>query len=55
MGGTMYTLKLSGTSVANATYKLEKIEDRVWRDNMYLYPFKQKEVNLGYIVQNPGW
>jgi hypothetical protein len=53
MGGAMYTLKLyAGTP---ATYKLEKIEDRVWRDNMYLYPFKQKEVNLGYIVQNPGW
>ena len=53
MKGGMYGLKLyAGTP---ATYKLEKFEDRVWEDKMYLYPFKQKEADLGYIIQNPGW
>lgn len=56
MKGDIYTLKLYGTnSVQDATYRLEKIADRVWEDKMYLYPFRQGEVNLGYIVQNPGW
>lgn len=53
MKGAMYGLKLyAGTP---ATYKLEKFEDRVWDDKMYLYPFKLKEVQLGYVAQNPGW
>lgn len=53
MKGGMYSLKLyPGTS---PTYKLERFENRVWDDKMYLYPFKQKEVDLGYINQNPGW
>jgi hypothetical protein len=28
---------------------------RVWRDNMYYYPWPQSEINKGIIVQNPGW
>lgn len=59
MGGAMYGLKLYAPDPANgrptATYRVEKFEDRVWEDKMYLYPFRQREVNLGYITQNPGW
>ncbi|MDR3060909.1 MAG: RagB/SusD family nutrient uptake outer membrane protein [Dysgonamonadaceae bacterium] len=54
MKGKMYTLKLYDTK-PEPTYKLEEISNRVWDDKMYLYPFRQKEVSLGYIVQNPGW
>jgi starch-binding outer membrane protein, SusD/RagB family len=53
MKGGMYSLKLYAGSPA--TYKVEKFEDRVWDDKMYLYPFKQAEVDLGYVIQNPGW
>ncbi|RPE09990.1 RagB/SusD family nutrient uptake outer membrane protein [Chitinophaga lutea] len=53
MKGGMYSLKLYGG--AAPTYKLEKFEDRAWSDKMYLYPFRVSEVELGYIVQNPGW
>jgi len=53
MKGGMYSLKLYGGTAP--TYKLEKFEDRVWSDKMYLYPFKSGEVDLGYIIQNPGW
>lgn len=54
MKGYMYTLKLYPGSPP--TYRLEKVGvNRVWEDKMYLYPFKQKEVDLGYIIQNPGW
>lgn len=53
MKGGMYGLRLAGG--AEPTYKLEKFEDRVWDDKMYLYPFRVSEIDLGYIVQNPGW
>ncbi|MBO9594440.1 MAG: RagB/SusD family nutrient uptake outer membrane protein [Niabella sp.] len=53
MKGGMYGLRLKGGT--NPTYRLEKFEDRVWNDKMYLYPFRVSEINLGYIQQNPGW
>lgn len=53
MKGGMYGLRLVGGQ--HPTYHLEKFESRVWDDKMYLYPFQTKEVNLGYIEQNPGW
>src|SRR5690606_724518 len=52
MKGGMYELKLKGGS--SPTYTLQKFEDRVWEDKMYLYPFRVSETDLGYIVQNPG-
>ena len=59
MRGTMYKWQLypgESATPASAYYRLEKINpDRIWDDKMYLYPFRQKEVNLGYITQNPGW
>ncbi|MDR2563658.1 MAG: RagB/SusD family nutrient uptake outer membrane protein [Prevotellaceae bacterium] len=54
MKGSIYTLQLYDTK-PEATYKLEVIASRVWDDKMYLYPFRQPEVDKGYIVQNPGW
>ncbi|MDR1865273.1 MAG: RagB/SusD family nutrient uptake outer membrane protein [Bacteroidales bacterium] len=54
MKGTIYTLKLYDTK-PEPTYRLEEISNRVWDDKMYLYPFRQQEVSLGYITQNPGW
>ena len=54
MKGKIYTLKLYDTK-PEPTYKLEQISSRVWEDKMYLYPFRQQEVDLGYIIQNPGW
>lgn len=58
--GDIYTLQLSpGPDEAHpeigVTYQLKKIGSRVWDDKMYLYPFQQNEVNLGYLKQNPGW
>lgn len=58
MGGGMYGLRLYGPSAENGpspTYRLEKFEERVWSDKMYLYPFQTEEVNLGIVKQNPGW
>ena len=54
MSGKIYTLKLYDTQ-PEATYRLEQIASRVWDDKMYLYPFRQPEVDKGYIIQNPGW
>lgn len=53
MRGGMYGLRLKDGNPA--TYHLERFEDRVWEDKMYLYPFRISEINLGYIVQNPQW
>ncbi|ACU06067.1 MULTISPECIES: RagB/SusD family nutrient uptake outer membrane protein [Pedobacter] len=53
MKGGMWSLKLYGGT--SPTYKLEKFEDRVWEDKMYLYPFNSTEIDLGYLIQNPGW
>ncbi len=61
MKGPIWTLRLyqtDGLTTPNkdaVVYKKVKIEDRVWMDYMYLFPFDQKEVNLGYLIQNPGW
>ena len=30
-------------------------DHRFWNDNCYLYAIDQKEVNKGYLIQNPGW
>jgi hypothetical protein len=61
MNGGIWTLRLyqmdgaTTPNKASVVYKKEKVEDRVWKDFMYLYPFNQGEVNLGYLKQNPGW
>ena len=60
MEGDIYTLQLApgpdpARPAVGVTYQLKKIGSRVWDDRMYLYPFQQNEVNLGYLKQNPGW
>jgi starch-binding outer membrane protein, SusD/RagB family len=61
MKGGIWTLRLyqmdgqTTPNKASVVYKKVKVEDRVWKDYMYLYPYNQGEVNLGYLVQNPGW
>lgn len=60
MQGDIYTLQLApGPDKAHpeigVTYQLQKIANRVWNDRMFLFPFQQNEVNLGYLKQNPGW
>lgn len=38
------------------TYGREKLESRVWKNNWYLDPFPQYEINKRQgLVQNPGW
>lgn len=54
MKGGMWELKLNAGG-GSPYYTLQKFQSRVWDDKMYLYPFKQEEVDKGYIVQNPGW
>ncbi len=38
-------------------YKVEKVEDRVWSDNMYWWPIPYSEISkyAGELTQNPGW
>lgn len=61
MKGGIWTLRLyqmdgqTTPNKASVVYKKVKVEDRIWRDYMYLYPFDQREINLGYLMQNPGW
>jgi starch-binding outer membrane protein, SusD/RagB family len=38
------------------TYTPKVVENRVWNDNMYLYPIPQTELFINdNLVQNPGW
>lgn len=38
------------------SYSRKKIQTRIWKDKMYLYPIPQKETYLNTnLTQNPGW
>ncbi|MDR0507576.1 MAG: RagB/SusD family nutrient uptake outer membrane protein [Dysgonamonadaceae bacterium] len=37
------------------TYRPVRVEARIFRPHMYLYPVPQKEINLTGWQQNPGW
>ena len=57
MKGKFYGLKIHSTD-GNKThihYEPYVFEHRFWNDNCYLYAIDQKEVNKGYLIQNPGW
>jgi len=57
MKGKFYGLKINSTD-GNKThihYQPYVFEHRFWNDNCYLYAIDQKEVNKGYLIQNPGW
>lgn len=37
-------------------YKKERIQNRIWKDKMYLYPIPQNEIYINpNLTQNPGW
>lgn len=36
-------------------YETYVVLRRTWYDRFYLHPFEQTEINMGHIVQNPGW
>lgn len=40
---------------ATLSFKVVDYESRVFRDEMYFYPFDKNEVNKGFLIQNPGW
>lgn len=41
---------------AGFTYEKVLIEERIWEDKMYLFPFPQEEIYINsYLTQNPGW
>ncbi len=56
LGGTVYGLKIVKEEDGTFTYSKEKVEDRLFTTNMYLYPIPQIEIywNLS-LRQNPGW
>ena len=56
MQGKMYGLRTS--KIIGSTkihYEPEVFETRSWSRRSYLHPIKQKEVDKGYMLQNPGW
>lgn len=59
LNGPFYGLKIykNQPETDPLTFRYEKyvFEQRVFTPNMYHYFFPVKEINLGYIVQNPGW
>ncbi len=54
MKGGMWELKLNAGGGKNPSLHTTKNSSHlpVWDDKMYLYPFKQEEIDKGYIVQN---
>lgn len=59
LNGPMYGLKIykNQPETTPLTFRYEKyvFEQRVFKPQLYYYFFPVKEVNLGYIKQNPGW
>lgn len=45
-----------GVNKVNGVYQKRLIQNRVWKDKMYLYPIPQKEIYVNSnLTQNPGW
>lgn len=45
-----------GLSKVNGVYKKDVVQNRIWKDKMYLFPIPQKEVYVNKnLTQNPGW
>lgn len=45
-----------GINKVNGIYQKRVIQNRVWRDKMYLYPIPQNEIYANMnLTQNPGW
>jgi hypothetical protein len=37
------------------SYSVQEVYTGFWAQNQYLSPFPIKEVNIGYLIQNPGY
>lgn len=45
-----------GVNKVNGTYQKQLVQNRVWKDKMYLYPIPQNEIYVNSnLTQNPGW
>lgn len=57
IGNTVYGIDIRKDLITGTyTYTKEKLEDRVWKDNWYLDPFPQYEIDKKQgLIQNPGW
>jgi hypothetical protein len=56
---TLYGMDIHKKEDGSFTYDRFELPSRHWQDNWspkwYLSPFPVDQVNLGYLVQNPGW
>jgi len=51
----VYGIEISNDNGA-LSYNIKIVDDRVWEDNMYLYPIPYNETNINSnLGQNPGW
>lgn len=63
LGAAIHGVKIQTTGIdgkgrpTGFSYKVEKVEDRVWRDCMYWWPIPYAEIvkYSGALAQNPGW
>lgn len=51
-----FDIKRNSQNKYEFTYSTSKLEDRVFEQRFYLYPFPLTEVDMNYgLIQNPGW
>ncbi len=57
MKGNMWGIKINKLASPSTEFSFTPyvFEIRSFHPRMYLHPFIQKEVYLGYLIQNPGW
>ena len=55
MDGAMYGIKIHWIDGIKFRYEPYVFETRTFNKKMYLHPFPTNEVNIGYLVQNPGY
>jgi len=57
LNGDMWGLRITKQPDPSTEFSYEPFvfEVRSWQPHMYHWPFKQEEVNKGYLIQNPGY
>ncbi|MEI7421485.1 MAG: RagB/SusD family nutrient uptake outer membrane protein [Prolixibacteraceae bacterium] len=56
LGLPIYGVDIRKKSDGTFTYAREKVEDRYWKDNWYLWPIPYNDmIRSQALVQNPGW
>jgi hypothetical protein len=50
----VYKMEITRTGESSYNYQKQKLEDRFFKNRMYLYPVPQRDVNNG-LQQNNGW